>query len=96
MGPGVYRDIILISLEGDVEFLPVLDDIDADVEVGRSDLVLAKECIQPIGRLKQACSQNAQFPGTVRSAPVQERAELTGRGPSSKEIPTTPAGASHI
>jgi hypothetical protein len=47
----MYRDIILV-LEGDVEFLPVLDDIDTDVEVGCSDLVLLKECIQLIGRLK--------------------------------------------
>jgi hypothetical protein len=49
----VYRDIILV-LEGDVEFLPVLDDIDTDVEVGCSDLVLLKECIQLIGGRKRA------------------------------------------
>jgi hypothetical protein len=49
----MYRDIILV-LEGDVEFLPVLDDIDTDVEVGCSDLVLLKECIQLIGRRKRA------------------------------------------
>lgn len=67
MGPRVYRDIILVDLESDIECLPVLYNIDADVEVGRWDLILVKECIQPRGRLKPACDQ---YSGTARSAPT--------------------------
>ena len=48
----MYRDVILVNLKGGVELLPVLHDIDPNVEMGRSDLVLLKECIQLIGRLK--------------------------------------------
>ena len=96
VGPGVDRDIILV-LEGDVEFLPILDDIDTDVEVGCSDLILEKECIQLIGRLEQSRDQN--FSG-LRHRTIDAYnpilAELTGRGPSSKLIPITPGGASHI
>lgn len=51
VSPGVHCDIILVG-EGKVELIPVLDDIDADVKMGRSDVVLCKECIQLIRRLK--------------------------------------------
>lgn len=53
------RNIILV-VEGNVEFIPVLDDIDTDIKVGCSNLILLKECIQLIGRLKwTVCGQNS-------------------------------------
>jgi hypothetical protein len=105
VSPGVYCDIILVG-EGNVEFLPILDDIDADVKMGRSNLVLLKECGQLIGRLKwmvmrsvfardSALRTQAQQDRRLQLMHSRERGELTARGPSSKLIPMVPFGASH-
>lgn len=55
----MHCDIILV-VEGYVEFIPVLYDIDTDVKMGCSNLVLLKERRQLIGRLKwTVCGQNS-------------------------------------
>jgi hypothetical protein len=53
----MHGNIILV-LESKIELLPVIDDIDSDVEVGRPDLVLLKECVKVIGWLYMR-SQNS-------------------------------------
>lgn len=55
----MYRDVILIDLEGSVERFPILDDVDADEEMGCLDLVLLKEFIKPRGRLKRSDDQHS-------------------------------------
>ena len=77
MGPGVYGDVIRI-LKGEIEFLPIIDDIDSDKEVRRSDLVLLQECIQAIGRLKVAPAR-ARVRSPSRLAPSPNSLEVGHR-----------------
>jgi hypothetical protein len=57
--PGMYGDVILIDLEGGVEFLPVPDDILTDEKVRRLDLILLQEGEEVIGCLYGICADTA-------------------------------------
>ena len=54
--PGMHDDVILIDLEGGVEYLPVPDDIEADEKMGRLDLILLQEGKEVIGFLYGMCA----------------------------------------
>lgn len=52
--PGVHGNVVVELLEGPEELLRVVEDVDTDEEVGRMDLVLLQEVVQPVGRLYAA------------------------------------------
>jgi hypothetical protein len=56
VSPGMDGDIILIGLEGGIEFLPVLDDIYTDEKVRCLDLILLKKGVESIGWLYEMCA----------------------------------------
>jgi hypothetical protein len=51
--PSVHGNIILVRLEGKVELLPIMDDIDSDEKVSRLELVLSKERVEVVGWLQE-------------------------------------------
>jgi hypothetical protein len=44
-------NIILVCLEGDIELLPIHEDVRSDVKMSCRDFILMKECVEVIGWL---------------------------------------------
>lgn len=51
VGPSVHGNIILVCLEGHIEFIRIRDDVDSDVKVSCPDVILVKEFVEAIGWL---------------------------------------------
>lgn len=96
--PGVNGDIRMELLERSREQRGVGEDIGSDHEVSGRDLIPYQIIIQQVGSLKpvRIRHQNCALAGNDQRKEVSVTWALTAMGPSSKERPSTPSGASQI